>query len=550
MILRSLFNQPKPNQPTSQFRHGSINTRVSGVIVNEDTALTYSAVYLATKIISETLAGLPAHVFTRVPGSTDKKIAEGHYLQALMNQPNSEMTGYNFRRTIASHAILRGNGYAYILRDRSNRPSELQLITPDRVTKGRDKNTGKITYKISNNVAAPSFYDDDQIFHFAGMGFDGLVGYSIVTLARRTFGLGMAAEEFGTSFYENGAQLGTVIEVPPEIELDEDGRDLLLKTFDEKHRGVKHHHKTTLIDKGMKVTTLGIKQKDAQFIESRKFNVTEVARWFNLPPHKLKDLEKATFSNIEELNIDFVQDTMLPWVINWEQTSNWKLLGRNNTRQFVKLGLNGLLRGDSKARSEYYKTRFNLGSITPNEIREFEDENSMGPDGDHYFLQGAMSTIENIIKPPEPPAPTTPQIPTTTEADSGEENDDDEGGAADGQAENLQRFRPLIENAMGKIVSNIDERSRASMKKDKALKLDQAVADVLENRASYIEENIEPILNAVANVDHSQVASTVGDISETIANNLSIDLGDLKSMLVGDFIEFCAKLQATDKGDA
>jgi HK97 family phage portal protein len=534
VILKKLLNRPKSEQPTSQRGGILFPKRVAGVLVNDDTALTYSAVYLAIKIISESLASLPTNVYTRKPGSDDRQIARNHPLANLLKYPNPEMTGFNFFRTLISHAALRGNGYAYIERDKANRPSELWLITPDRVTKTRDKNTGRVVYVVTNGTDDPSYYTDDQILHLPGMGFDGMTGYSIVELAARSFGLGMAAEQFGASFYENGAQLGTVIEVPPEIELDEAGKDLLLTSFDEKHKGVKHHHRTAIVDAGMKVTSMGIPQKDAQFIESRKFSVTDVARWFNMPPHKLKDLERATFSNIEEQNIDFVQDTLMPWIINIEQTINWKLIGKNNRVQFVKFNVNALMRGNAEARANYYNTRFQMGSLNINEIKALEDENGIGPKGDKYFMQSNMATIDNIIDPPEPPAP---RIPTTTDddADSGEEAYNVEGGAV----ENLERFRPLINDAIGRIINNVDERVGSAVKKGDAKNKAEALPIVLESRRAYIENTIKHIVLAMVDCDRAHVRLGVDLIVDQLQN------GD-RDGLAGDFMAFCATIATTE----
>jgi len=538
MIISKLLNRPDDTKPSSLLRGGIIPARTAGVIVDEDTALTYSAVYLAVKIISETLAALPSNVYTRVSGSNDRDIARNHPLAVLMNQPNPEMTGFNFKRTIISHAALRGNGYAFIGRDRSNRPGELQLITPDRVNKGRERDSKKIIYEISNGGGANDYTAEADMFHLPGMGFDGLIGYSIVSLAKRSFALGMAAEQFGTSFYENGAQLGTIIEVPPEILLDEDGKEMLLDTFDAKHRGVKHHHRTALIDQGMKVHSLGIPQKDAQFIESRKFNVTDVARWFNIPPHKLKDLEKATFSNIEEQNIDFVQDTMMPWIINFEQTANWKLIGRNNTRQFLKLNLNGLLRGDTEARGKWYKERFNMGSLSINELRALEDENGIGPDGDKYFMQMNMSTIDDIIEPPDPPAPAANPFDKVAAPD-----DDGEDPEPDG-AVNFARFKPLIDDAMGKIVNSVNDHMARKHKPDEENQID-CLRRVVLDRRDYIRANIEPLALAIANGKPFDMDLIIHEVSESIIENNIDDVADMKMNMISDFQQYCATITKT-----
>lgn len=539
MILQNLLNRPKATEPSSQHRYGIIPRRTAGIVVDEDTALTYSAVYLAVKIISETLAALPSHVYTRKPGSHDKKIAHRHPVQALLMQPNSEMTGYNFKRTLLAHSVLRGNGYAFIDRDRSNRPGELWLITPDLVNKGRSNLTGQIVYEVSNGGAANSYYTDEQMFHLPGLGFDGLTGYSTVALAKRSLALGMAAEQFGASFYENGAQLGTIIEVPPEVNLDEAGRDLLLDSFDKKHKGVKHHHRTALIDQGMKVHSLGIPQKDAQFIESRKFSITDVARWFNLPPHMLKDLDRATFSNIEQQSIEFVQNALMPWVINIEQTINWKLLGRNNTRQFVKLNLNGLLRGDAESRANYFNTMFQMGAYSINEIRAFEDANSIGADGDRHFMQMNMTTIDKVGE--EQPAPTPPPVAPPRPNDNQEAD----------QVENLQRFRPLIKNAISHPFRRIDDRLENTATLNHAEKTG-FLNDHLERRRDRITAPLADIFEAMTDRPACGVVSFVDRLISTCTNHYLTNTGlgseITQASLVDEFIVYCGNISATDNG--
>jgi len=543
MILSKLFNKPNDNDPSSRFRAGIIPARVAGITVDEDTALTYSAVYLAIKIISETLAALPIHVYTKKPNSNDREIAPNHPLAFLLKQPNPEMTGFNFMRTLVGHSVLRGNGYAFIGRDRSNRPGELQLITPDRVNKGRSRDTKKIIYEINNGTGANDYISDENMFHLPGMGFDGLVGYSIVALAKRSFALGMAAEEFSAGFYENGAQLGTIIEVPTGITLDEAGKDMLLDSFDAKHKGVRHHHRTALVDEGMKVHSMGIPQKDAQFIESRKFSVTDVARWFNIPPHKLKDLEKATFSNIEEQNIDFVQDTMLPWVINAEQTINWKLIGRNNSRQFVKYNLNGLMRGDSKARAEYYKTRFNMGSLNINEIKAFEGENGIGAVGDKYFMQLNMTTIDKIGEDAPAPAGGNPQFDKVT-ADDDDDDNNSEASPTD-SAVNFAQFKPLIDDAMGKIVNSVSEHVVRATGKHPDDNVVDVIGDVVARRREYIKMNLEPLANTMLIDYEFDIDALVSAMSSRLYHSNGVDLADLKNGLAGDFMVICAKITKT-----
>jgi len=427
MILTKLLsttktqNKSDSNYPSSLGR-GSyyISPKVAGVYVDHDTALTYAAFWLCVKIISETIAGLPLNVFNRV-NSKDKEHAYSSPYQTLLNYPSPEMTAFKWRQTTLAHKLVWGNAYSEILRDRSNIPRELLLITPDRVNKDRSRTTKKIYYEISNSGAANTYLEEKDVLHNYGMGFDGLTGYSVVEMARRTLGVGMAMETFSSSFYENGTQLSGIIKAPMSVTLGAPGREELKKQFKSLHSGVNKFHDIEVLDRGMEYQQLGMPLKDAQYIEDQKFKVLDVARWFNMPPHKLKDLDRATFSNIEEQNIDFVVDTLLPHIIDFESTTNTKLIGPNNTRQYVKHNLNAQLRGNLKDRVEAYTKLFRLG-WSSNELRALEDENSIGPDGDKRFVEMNLTTLEKAGEDepqPEPmPIDQQPQEQSETEIEN------------------------------------------------------------------------------------------------------------------------------------
>ena len=260
-----------------------------------------------------------------------------------------------------------------------------------------------------------------------------------------------------------------------------------------------------------------------------------------MPPHKLKDLERATFSNIEEQNIDFVQDTLMPWIVSYEQVINWKLIGRNNSRQFYKVNLNGLMRGDAASRAAYYNTRFNMGTLSINEIRAFEDENGIGADGDKYFMQTSMATIDNIIEPPEPPAPVMPPAaPGDGESDPPAPDD----------MENLQRFRPLVVDAVGKIVHNINERVEQRQKKGNKGPIGDIIDSVVKDRRAYIENTIEPLaLSIIGNIKGTKNI-LVDLISLRIVEKHALSDELLNFHLTSEFLEVCASITKTDTGDA
>ena len=350
---------------------------VAGVAVDEAKALTYSAVWGCVRIIAETIGMLPWRVLESV--EEGKRPAPDHNLDyVLSRKPNGEMVPFSFKETIVAHAVLWGNGYAEIERTRGGDIAALWPITPDRVTPDRD-NSGRLIYRVSQADGGAIDIKPANMFHLKGLGFDGTVGYSVVQMAKEAISLGLATQEYGASFFGNGAIPGGVIEQKAEggKALGPDGIKNLLKTWNKKNRGSDKAHKTEFLDAGLEYKTIGVKPEEAQFLESMKFQVNDICRWFRVPPHKLADLTRSTFNNIESQNIDFVVDTIMPWAIRLEQEANFKLFRRSESKFFTKLNLMSLLRGDSKSRGEFYKTMLDHGIYDIDEVRAFEDLNKL-----------------------------------------------------------------------------------------------------------------------------------------------------------------------------
>lgn len=373
----------------------SFGRPAAGISVDESTALNLSSVFCAVRVISESLAQLPFRVYEDSNG--DKIRRPDHPLDRILHrQANDETCAYNFRETVTSNALLWGNGYAEIERNRLGEPVALWPLNPNLVTPKRDDN-GKIVYEVqSGNGIDAVIMPARDVFHLKGLSFDGLVGYSPIALARESLSLSMALEKFGASFFGNGATLGGVLETPNS--LSDKAYDRLKETWDA-FTGVRNSHKTRILEEGLKYTKTSVPPEDAQFLASRQFQVTEIARWFRVPPHKLYELSHATFSNIEHQSKEFIDDTLSPWAERWEQESEMKLLlPAERGSLYTKMDFRRLLRGDAAARSSYYKTRFEIGSLSINEIRRLEDENSIGADGDLRVVPLNMTSIKNAGK--------------------------------------------------------------------------------------------------------------------------------------------------------
>lgn len=371
------------------------NKTSAGIRVNETSAWNVSGVYACIRIISETIASLPLSVYRNLDRGKEQ-LSNHHIHRLLHDTPNEEMTAMVFRETLSNNLLSWGNAYAEIQRNGSNRPIALWPLLSSRVTPERNQN-GQIQYKLVEDSGNIRYLNPMDVLHIPGMGFNGIVGQSVIRLAKETVGLTLASEEFGATFFGNGAHASGVLEHPEQI--GSDAHERLRKNWNEMHQGSKNSNKVAILEEGMKWKPITIPPDDAQFLETRKFQMEEIARWYNVPPHKIGILDKATFSNITEQSIGFVVDTIRPWLVRWEQEINRKLFSQNERNLFVKHNASGLMRGDPKTRSEFYAKLFNLGAMSPNDIREMEDENPV-PDGDTYYRPLNMQEL-GAVEPVE-----------------------------------------------------------------------------------------------------------------------------------------------------
>lgn len=372
----------------------------SGKSVNEFTAMQTTAVYSCVRILSEALACLPLHLYRYKEGGKERVYDHPLY-HLLHDEPNSEMTSFVFRETLMSHLLIWGNAYAQVIRDGAGRVVGLYPLLPNKVEVGRDK-SGEIFYTYARTSDEnPNFKDygtvvlrKQDVLHIPGLGFDGLVGYSPIAMAKNAVGMTLACEEYGASFFANGANPGGVLEHPGVLKDPKKVRD----SWNEVYRGVNNAHKVAVLEEGMKYQQIGIPPEEAQFLETRKFQINEIARLYRIPPHMVGDLEKSSFSNIEQQSLEFVKYTLDPWVIRWEQALQRSLLlPKEKTEYFIKLNVDGLLRGDYQSRMSGYSIGRQNGWLSANDIREMEDMNSIPEDegGNLYLINGNMTKLKD-----------------------------------------------------------------------------------------------------------------------------------------------------------
>lgn len=398
-----------------------VSQRQAGVLVNEDTAMTLAEWWACVSVISRTVASLPWGVFERSEkGRTE---LDNQIAWLLNNRPNPETSAFSFREALVAHAINWGNGYAEIQFDLSGRASNLWLMTPDRVTPDRNE-ADALVYKVSDPNGGQRILTADNVFHLHGLGFDGLCGYSMVTMAARSLGVAIAQDVFAQSFYANGTQLGNLIEMPGSMSPDQ--IKLSENYYNEAHRGPEKAFKIRVAPTGTKIHAMGMPMNDAQFVESRQLSVTMAARWLGVPPHKIADLTRSTNNNIEHQGIEFVTDAIVPWALRLEQEANIKLFGaRSRGRIYTKLNVNGLMRGDAKSRAEFYRTMTQIGAMSINEVRALEDMNSIGEAGDEHLVQLNQTTLERLVEDPPEATPAALQAPAPEDTPAEEEPPED-----------------------------------------------------------------------------------------------------------------------------
>lgn len=363
-------------------------------------AMQMTAVYSCVRILSEAIASLPLHLYRYTDSGGKEKATDSPLYFLLHDEPNPEMTSFVFREAMMTHLLLWGNAYAQIIRNGKGEVTALYPLMPDRMTVDRDEN-GRLYYEyIVSSDDAPINKKSTvrlpplDVLHIPGLGFDGLVGYSPIAMAKNAIGMSIACEEYGSKFFANGAAPSGVLEHPGTIKDPSRVSESWTQTFG----GSSNAHKVAVLEEGMKYTPISISPEQAQFLETRKFQINEIARIFRVPPHMVGDLEKSSFSNIEQQSLEFVKYTLEPWIIRWEQSISRSLLSIEEKRKyFVKFNVDGLLRGDYQSRMNGYATARQNGWMSANDIRELEnlDRISAEEGGDLYLINGNMLPLKN-----------------------------------------------------------------------------------------------------------------------------------------------------------
>lgn len=365
------------------------NDTYAGEKVNSDIAMNVAAVYACVRILSNHVAMLPLQVYQNTNGKR-KRVTDHPIAKIIENRPNPYMTPFQFKQTMEAHRQLYGNAYAEIEFSKTGYPKALWVLNPTLTSIVMEKdNEGNLKrYWVrtilpnGKSVCIPY----ENVIHLKGVSTNGLTGKSPIEVAKETIGIQIAGQKFTGQFYANGTMTSGVLKVPQSLKPE--AKAVIRSEWEKFNNGLENSHRVAILDAGLDYQSLGIKQSDAQYIETQKFSISEIARIFNVPPHMLADLERATFSNIEQQSLEFIRDTLSPLIISWEQELQYRLFTDKDLEEkkyYLKFNINSLLRGDSQARSAYYEKMINLGIYSINEVRELEDKDKIKNGDKHYM---------------------------------------------------------------------------------------------------------------------------------------------------------------------
>lgn len=408
-------------------------TTSAGLRVSHQSAMSLPTYYACIRAISEDVGKLPLITYRRLTPRGKERAYDHPNYELLHTTPNEDMEALTFRETLQAWALAWGNGYAEIERNSRGEALALHPLHPSRVLIRRDE-MGRIVYDVHGaEMIAGALQTtmvrlrSENVFHLRGLGSEGLYGYSILQFARESLGLSLAAQEVGSSFLANGMSISGVLQHPHV--LTDTASTHLRESWKSMYSGSGKAGGLAILEEGMQYTPISIPPNQAQYLETRVFQVRDIARWFRMPLHKIQDMADASFNNIEHQSLDYLTDTLMPWCVRWEQQIQRKLF-HNDANHFAEFLYVGLLRGDAKARSLFLRTMFGLAALSPNDIREAENMNPIGPAGDTYFIMGNnLIPIEQAIRQPQ-------QALEIPEDDEDERDEDD--------SESMRLFTPHV----------------------------------------------------------------------------------------------------------
>ncbi len=447
----------------------SFGRAVSGEQVDEKSAMQIATVYACVRLLAESVAQLPLHLYRYTDSGTGKEMAVNHPLYSIIHrQPNPEMTSFTWRETMMVHLLLYGTAYCQIIRDGRNSVVSVYPLLPENVEVDRDEH-GEIYYiyhaytdETPGEKNKDIFFRREEVLHVPGLGFNGLVGFSPIAMMKNSLGSTLAVEKYGSAFFKNGAQPSGVLEHPGVLKNPEKIR----QNWSDVYGGANNAHKIAVLEEGMSYKAISLPPEDSQFLSTRQFGVEEICRIFRVPPHMVQDLQRATFNNIEHLAIEFVMHTLMPWLVRIEQAIiKDVLIDEEKNEFFPKFNVDGLMRGDYKSRMEGYAVAITNGIMSVNDVRKLEDLDPLDENegGDLHLINGSYTRLSDAGKAYGANAVATREkearqeestAAQPEEAGEQEETNDEQSREAPGHARRRAERRAARQNTQPRRVGN------------------------------------------------------------------------------------------------
>lgn len=553
-VLSSLLEKrsAKSNlkNPAQWFTNLFGNMTSTGKNISEQNALENSAVWSCVRILSEDLASLPLIVYKRL-NPRGKERAPGHYLYKVLHEKaNPEMTAFTLKETLQSHVLTWGNGYAEIEYDNAARVKGLWPLLPDRTEPIR-RNNGELWYKTKipgegKDKLLPAW----RVFHVHGLGYDGLKGYSVIRMHREGIGLNKAAEEFGGRFFGNDSRPGGVLKYDGKLNKEE--KKSLQQSWEEAQGGLENKWRVAVLQHGIEWQQIGIPPEDSQYIETRNFQNREIARIYRIPPHMIGDMESgASYSSIEQQSINYVVNTLRPWLVRWEQQIQKDLfVGKSNRNHFAEFLVDGLLRGDIESRYNAYAVGRQWGWLSANDVRELENDNPIGEKGDIYMVPANMLPAEAVGEMPD-----EEDVPDNLRDIQAKVIEQRARRSAQQRLNEEQKFKPLIKNDMQKVVErevqNVmrnakkifdnEENSKKGDGEQRSVdRWESWLEDYYRDFPEYIQKEMEPIMRQLA-----QSVATIAKKEVDYDSDITPEIDDF----MDDYMEaFLVRYSKSSKG--
>lgn len=508
-------------------------TTSAGVPVSEKTAMKYLTVSSCVSLIAGDLARLPLNLY-RKRADGGKDLVSDHKLYDLLhNAPNSETTSFNFRETLQGHLLLWGNSYAYIERERIGGKIKALWQLPDPGTIQVKRQGDNIVYVYKNQDGKDVIRSRDEIFHIPGYGFNGLVGMSMITMASEAIGLGVATEEFGSKYFSEGTHPAGVYELDGFLG---DNRKDFVEALKAGYAGLGKAHNIMIAEGGAKYKPITMPLNDAQFLETRDHQKTEICGMYHVPPHKIAlHGQNSNYNNLEQENASYVDSCLMHWIVRWESNISLQLLTEKERMSglFFEFQVQGLLRGDSAARAEYYNKIFQVGGITPNKIRALENDNPV-EGGDESFVMLNMVPLSQAKDIPLP-GDEVQSAPEVEEKSQFRQFFSEKRAKKISEAKSIQvrdriakQYSPLIFDAAQAVVNRESKaiKKKLSQQSRAGQSIESFLDEFYEAFPEYIDKKMGPVLRsymlAVISATNEEIGMSGDDLEKEVKEYIEI----------------------------